>query len=341
MVENIDIKDIEELLTLDYSNGTDEYKAQKIIAWSQKIIQWLIEARALVAQNSSVAEKLTQTAQNLLSKQNQKSIETTLINAYKMRKLSKNQLINTERLIVRGYTLLNIIGESIRGEQILYSLTINVDGTAISQGVAGKVYTIQVPLSQFLKFVKIQDSTRLVLHSSSAINSIIQAMDSENKPIQEIWTQEKINNFAIFAAQGRGVEKRWKKVNEGNLLEAFFRFMQDGNTVGYYSYDQSYWGKIGHAMKMTMKNPDPFWVGGDINNIQVKGLKASITNLGTIISAFSQLLQILQQDARVYEALKPQIKSKFSPQIQDIASNSIEQTSKALIDFFTSKVNRN
>ena len=66
------------------------------------------------------------------------------------------------------------------------------------------------------------------------------------------------------------------------MLEAFLRFLDDGNTPKV-SSDADYWHSVGSAMKRTMTAPDAFFLGGDINNLQIKGLNASVTNLNTLI----------------------------------------------------------
>jgi hypothetical protein len=64
------------------------------------------------------------------------------------------------------------------------------------------------------------------------------------------------------------------------MLEAFMRFS---------TYDTALKpAAVFRAMQDTMSNPDPFYKGGDIGNIQVKGDNATVAYHSTILKMLSE-----------------------------------------------------
>ena len=93
-------------------------------------------------------------------------------------------------------------------------------------------------------------------------------------------------------------------------------------------------------MKRTMTAPDAFFLGGDINNLQIKGLNASVTNLNTLIQNLSEVLSILSTSEQGYEVLKKYYRKNAQTQIQQEALKTQEEVTNELLEFFTSKINR-
>ena len=93
-------------------------------------------------------------------------------------------------------------------------------------------------------------------------------------------------------------------------------------------------------MKRTMTAPDAFFLGGDINNLQIKGLNASVTNLNTLIQNLSEVLSILGTSEQGYEVLKKYYRKNAQAQIQQEALKTQEEVTNELLEFFTSKINR-
>lgn len=314
---------------------TDEQQNQLIMSWTSEIYLWINKARSYIAQEQSLAEKL--------SANSKKSIQN-VSEMLKNRRIAK-KMINNKVILTEGYTLLNKIGETIRGEEILYSITVSKSGQALSTGSAGTggVYTWQVPLSEFINLLNFT-SRRIVLKDSSAIYKMLESQIEANEKnlIYEKWSDEKLQSYALFNSQVRSNPnwKQWHKVNEGNMLEAFLRFLDDGNTPKP-SSDFDYWHSVGSAMKRTMTAPDAFFLGGDINNLQIKGLNASVTNLNTLIQNLSEVLSILRTSGQGYEVLKKYYRKNAQEQIQQETLKTREEITNELLEFFTSKINRN
>lgn len=314
---------------------TDEQQNQLIMSWTSEIYLWINKARSYIAQEQSLAEKLS--ANSMKSIQNVSEM-------LKNRRIAK-KMINNKVILTEGYTLLNKIGETIRGEEILYSITVSKSGQALSTGSAGTggVYTWQVPLSEFINLLNFT-SRRIVLKDSSAIYKMLESQIEANEKnlIYEKWSDEKLQSYALFNSQVRSNPnwKQWHKVNEGNMLEAFLRFLDDGNTPKP-SSDFDYWHSVGSAMKRTMTAPDAFFLGGDINNLQIKGLNASVTNLNTLIQNLSEVLSILRTSGQGYEVLKKYYRKNAQEQIQQETLKTREEITDELLEFFTSKINRN
>ena len=93
-------------------------------------------------------------------------------------------------------------------------------------------------------------------------------------------------------------------------------------------------------MKRTMTAPDAFFLGGDINNLQIKGLNASVTNLNTLIQNLSEVLSILRTSEQGHEVLKKYYRKNAQVQIQQEAFKAQEEVTNELLEFFTSKINR-
>ena len=135
---------------------------------------------------------------------------------------------------------------------------------------------------------------------------------------------------------------QWANVNEGNALEAFFRFCGKDLSVRNveYSENSEYWRSLYNVMYSTMKKPDKFFVGGDIGNEQIKGLSASVTNLDTLIQNLTEVLQILSKTSNVDEVLSKRVRKNFTQKFQEQQNKTIEEVIEELTKFFSSQVSR-
>lgn len=326
--------DIEHQITQTFDQLSTEVKSSYIGKWSIEIYSWLNRARAYVAQQQSMMEKLSKN-----SLQSIEDFQTILKNRRVAKKMIDNKTILTD-----GYVLLNKIGETIRAEEIYYSVTVSKTGSALTSGAAGTggVYTWKVPLSQFINLLNFT-STRIVLKDSSTIYKMLETQieKGEEGLVYEKWSEEKLQSFSIFANQVRGAANGyWSKVNEGNILEAFFRFLNGNNTPAYDTSDE-YWISIMRTMKQTMMAPDPFYVGGDLNDLQIKGLNASVTNINTLIQRLQEVLNILTQSQSGYDVLRKYVRQNCTQQLEQSIVQDQNQIANNLIEFFTSKVDRN
>lgn len=316
------------------SSQSDEYIAKQLKLWAGKIYRWLSKARTYVYQEEQLSEKL--------SKNTMQTIEHVK-EQYRNLKTAKT-FISNQVILKEGYILLNEIGENIRGQKITYSITMSKTGEALSTGGAGTqgVITWQIPMEEFLNLLT-SSSRRLMLRSSSALYKMAEQASRKGQGTDNIekWSEEKLNSFAIFNAQVRHWEQ-WTNVNEGNVLEAFFRFcgmdLQAQNVA--YSDDSAYWRALYNAMYSTMKAPDKFFVGGDIGDTQIKGLAASVTNLNTLIQNLEQVLSILQQAPSTQKTTERYLKKEFSSKYATELQKTQDQVVQELIKFFTSSVSR-
>lgn len=312
---------------------TQEQQNLYIQNWIFEIYKWLNRARAYIAQQQSLAEKLSNNTLNSI-----KEVEIMLKN----RKVAKNMITN-QSILTDGYVLLNKIGETIRAEEIYYSITVSKTGEKLTSGKTGGVYTWKIPLSEFINLFNFTPS-RIVLKDSSTIYKMIEnQISQDNNSINyEKWSDEKLQSFSLFAHQVRTNPKwpNWHKVNEGNLLEAFLRFLDDGYTPAKI-VDSSYWAHLGSAMKRTMQSPDKFFIGGDLNDLQIKGLNASVTNLNTLIQNLEKVLQILISNKSGFEVIQKYIRKNYKAQqiTQDIEKTQDEIVND-LLKFFTSSIIR-
>ena len=247
-------------------------------------------------------------------------------------------ILNT-KVLEDGYILLNEIGEKIRGEQILYSVTITATGNSIISSGSGEVITLQLPLQTFLKdYVYFSHSRMTVRTDYSSLKKMIDSQIKDNtlKENQyEIWGEEKISIYRLFDSQTRNARNQHlDSMSEGQMLEAFLRF---GAEAVEETSSQEYWQRLIDNARES-KGQKPFWAGGDISNIQVKGLEASITNINTLINAISRTLDILRKNKIGADAIDPYVKKHFMSKINNKANDTIEDTQKNLIAMFTEDI---
>lgn len=313
---------------------TEEVQNETIQQWTIRTYNWLNKARVYVKSSESLMSKMAGTAANNL-------LEKQFKNVLVRKRVAKDALMN-QSLMTEGYVLLNQIGESLRGEEILYSVTITKTGKALSSGMSGTggVYTWKVPLSEFLKMINFT-SRRMTLKSSSSLYKMLQQKINKGEVVPgeyEEWTEQKLQSYSLFTGQIRSY-KQWSKVNEGNILEAFLRYTKDYGTP-MFSKSNDYWRGVYNSMFNTMKSPDKFFVGGDIDNEQIKGLNASVTNLNSLILNIEKLWNILKVNPNTQNIISNYYKKSAKSSINKEIEKSQDEVVDNLLKFFTSNITR-
>ena len=177
----------------------------------------------------------------------------------------------TNNLITKMYRFLNEVGETLRGETIHYEVT-------LTQG-KGKERTIQtftLNLEQFLS-ITAKTSTRLTLrHTSSALKEL-----QNQQILGRQWSQEEIKELDKYRTNvKRNKGGHWKNINKGNVLEGFRRKQIKGMSTTM-------------SIAETMSGTQGFWQGGDIDLLQIKGDRASVTNFKTCVNQIEKLFNTL------------------------------------------------
>ena len=286
---------------------------QQMTSWMGEIKQVISALNAYQATTSSNLNKSAQLAV-------QRMIENGDYNGriYNNVNEAKRQ-VKYQSYVRKGYTLLNKIGESIRGKEISYELIVRAgDGSTVYDWKG-------VSLDDFLELTTITDSGQMSMRSSNIImNALSQKYQSKE---QAAWDKQKLNAYNYFkdyitTYQENGKQK-WEKVNQGNLLEAFTKYYdtQTGNMEDY--------------MTQTMSGNQGFWQGGDYGNIQIKSNRADVTNISTIItqleSTYSKLSSI--KNITSIQSNRPAIESKS---IEDNIKQQIETKVQDLVKDFLS-----
>lgn len=315
------------------SDLTTEVQKQILSQWTTEVLNWLSRARLYVANTENFANTLTKESSKIY----------THINDILKRKRVAVDKIKNDVILNDGYILLNKIGEQIRGEEIFYSITTTATGEALSKGPAatGEVYTWQVPLATFLNMVNFS-AHRITLKAPATIQKMMLAQLNEEGITYEKWSEEKLNNYSLFMGQAKSVAHgKWAKVNEGNILEAFLRYI-DGEQCPRIPErgEREYWHSIASAMKQTMSNPDAFYLGGDLYDKQIKGLQASVTNINTLIVALEATLEMLMQLPDNKEIVRSSYRKNFAGELDRIIEQDQEVVIKNLIEYFTTNVDR-
>ena len=325
---------VEKEIVEAFSEMTEEVQNETIQQWTIRTYNWLNKARVYVKSSESLMSKMAGTAANNL-------LEKQFKNVLVRKRVAKDALMN-QSLMTEGYVLLNQIGESLRGEEILYSVTITKTGKALSSGMSGTggVYTWKVPLSEFLKMINFT-SRRMTLKSSSSLYKMLQQKINKGEVVPgeyEEWTEQKLQSYSLFTGQIRSY-KQWSKVKEGNILEAFLRYTKDYGTP-MFSKSNDYWRGVYNSMFNTMKSPDKFFVGGDIDNEQIKGLNASVTNLNSLILNIEKLWNILKVNPNTQNIISNYYKKSAKSSINKEIEKSQDEVVNNLLKFFTSNITR-
>lgn len=339
---------------------TEQIIEPYLIHFANELRKWLSKAHRAMSQLETVKTALEKNGKEALK--NLKDFG----NWYKLT-YTKSNMVNEDarRIILEGYQLLNYIGETFRGDTINYRIVVTSKGDIISQSVenGADVYSFVVPMKKFLDFLTGQ-TYALQLQKTSTIYNWLSNKKNKyigkngqvlSKGVNEIaleqWSEEKKQMFNVFADQARHVieakpgdnrYKPWEKVNEGNLLEAYYRFLNGNGVVQRGNTANSYWADILTVMRATMKNPDPFYMGGDIGQEQLKGISASAVNLGTIITASYDILKVLQFNKSVFDnVIGNTIRAENKDNIEAKANKTVEQTVEGLKKLLISEVDRN
>lgn len=212
-------------------------------------------------------------------------------------KKARNQVKKTDinKTIQEAYELLNAIGELFHDE-IKYSITLSKeDGTKIS---------FEMPITQFLKnAVNITYTSGIYLRDSSALlkdlnksrSSYIQKFDWSKNSNDNDKKYYDISLYNRFLYQKRVAIKGGVDINfntDGNELESYFHWVNEKYDLPNYdtlAKQQHLGEELFSAMVSNLKkakqlgqNSTPFWSGGDINNLQIKGNDASVVATETL-----------------------------------------------------------
>ena len=249
--------------TVDITNQILEVLAKKSDQiGTSYFVKWRIEALSLLQQ-----AQLYQRKYDKLS-----SIKISSIEGFQnILREEMRQDEATNNLITKMYRFLNEVGEALRGETIHYEVT-------LTQG-KGKERTIQtftLNLEQFLS-ITAKTSTRLTLrHTSSALKEL-----QNQQILGRQWTQEEIKELDKYKTNvKRNKGGHWKNINKGNVLEGFRRKQIKGMSTTM-------------SIAETMSGTQGFWQGGDIDLLQIKGDRASVTNFKTCVNQIEKLFNTL------------------------------------------------
>ena len=293
---------------------------------TQQMNSWMVEIKQVISALNSYQATTNSTLSKSAQLAVQKMIQSGNYNARIYNNVSEaKRQAKYQAYVRRGYTLLNKIGESIRGKEINYQLIVRAgDGSAVYDWKG-------VSLDDFLELTTISDSGRMRMTSSS--NNIIDALSKKYQSKEQVaWDDQKRNAYEYFKnyitnyVDSSGKQK-WANLNQqGSILEAFTKYY-DTRTSNMEDY-----------MERTMSGNQAFWKGGDYGNIQIKSNEASVTSISSIItqleSTYSKLSSI--QNITSLQSNKPTINTQG---IEDNIRKEIETKVQDLVkDFITTNL---
>lgn len=293
---------------------------------TQQMNSWMVEIKQVISALNSYQVTTNSTLSKSAQLAVQKMIQSGNYNARIYNSVSEaKRQAKYQAYVRRGYTLLNKIGESIRGKEISYQLIVRAgDGSAVYDWKG-------VSLDDFLELTTISDSGRMRITSSS--NNIIDALSKKYQNKEQVaWDDQKRNAYEYFKnyitnyVDSNGKQK-WANLNQqGSILEAFTKY-----------YDTKT-GNMEDYMERTMSGNQAFWKGGDYGDIQIKSNEASVTSISSIItqleSTYSKLSSI--QNITSLQSNKPTINTQG---IEDNIRKEIETKVQDLVkDFITTSL---
>ena len=297
-----------------YIDATQEEKNKLIQLWSNRCIKWIKQADQLVKQQKSLSANSQK-----LAKASKENLEN-MVNALAKIQINSQSLTTSKEVLDDGYELLNEIGESIRGKQLLYSITVipRGQGITLTDKRTKKIVTFTVPMETLLTITR-YTSTRMFLQGRSKIYDVLHNHKEKlaSGISEDDWGADKIEAYRQYDKCVRHIQREaYSLVNTGNTLEGFFKYIA-GSRYGQSipnDRDQEYHASVAASFRASLGNT-PFWQGGDLGDIQIKGLNASITNLNSLINTITKLTNIL---------LRAPINSKVLAKAQQPAMDKIE-----------------
>ena len=293
---------------------------------TQQMNSWMVEIKQVISALNSYQATTNSTLNKSAQLAVQRMIQSGNYNARIYNNVSEaKRQVKYQAYVRKGYTLLNKIGESIRGKEINYQLIVRAgDGSAVYDWKG-------VSLDDFLELTTISDSGRMRMTSSS--NNIIDALSKKYQSKEQVaWVDQKRNAYEYFKnyitnyVDSNGKQK-WANLNQqGSILEAFTKY-----------YDTKT-GNMEDYMERTMSGNQAFWKGGDYGDIQIKSNEASVTSISSIItqleSTYSKLSSI--QNITSLQSNKPTINTQG---IEDNIRKEIETKVQDLVkDFITTSL---
>lgn len=292
---------------------------------TQQMTSWMGEIKQVISALNSYQATTNSTLSKSAQLAVQKMIQSGNYNARIYNNVSEaKRQAKYQAYVRKGYTLLNKIGESIRGKEISYQLIVRVgDGSAVYDWKG-------VSLDDFLELTTISDSGRMRMTASS--NNIIDALSKKYQNKEQVaWDDQKRNAYEYFKnyitnyVDSSGKQK-WANLNQqGSILEAFTKY-----------YDTRT-GNMEDYMERTMSGNQAFWKGGDYGNIQIKSNEASVTSISSIItqleSTFTKLSSLQSTisissgnrpsigTSGIEENIKKQIEVKVQDLVKDFTTN--------------------
>lgn len=242
-----------------------------------------------------------------------------------------SQAVMKNKIMLDAYHVLSEIGSFV-GDRDSTKYTIVV---TTNIGVNEKIIWEELPFKDFANMIDFSgigkygySASKLVLQDTDSLLSKY-ASNANNFGSERSWAYEKFDEAVrTLKTDGQGKLLTWKKtkknkdtkffkwqhVKRGNTLEAFLRYEQLKQNNPDWSEERLMY----EAMQETMKKPAPFYQGGDIGDIQVKGDFATIAQNSTIE-------KMLNSTIRQLEGLIDVLKIEYSdPSINNIPIQSID-----------------
>ena len=317
-----------------------------------QIDTWLAAASEYAEQLQSL--NLTENAKNALSDRTNADLSSAyqaLDEAYSSTLYNGKSVIG-QKLITEGYMLMNQIGEMVRGDEILYSVTIPQSGGYVTWTGNIKEFIGEWDGEHYQGGLVSFSSSRMVLKKQNTLrNQLIHSSKKVQKGSSQGWKKEKVDAFGITVLADKlsvgfknnnSILNKWSKLNQGNLLEAFSRIydkhMSNENPNAILAQIESGYldELLEEAMEETLRNNDPFWTGGDIGEYQLKGAGASVTNLSQLIYQLNKTRTMISAilTKKTISSNSKKTNVQVTAEVEKIITKEIDKLIEDLLKYF-------
>ena len=328
---------------------TEEQQQVQFGVWAKACYNWMNAARQAIAKSKSLQNALKKyTPEDPGGEAGQ--IMQQFANSYKINKVAKG-LEDVKDVLIGGYNLLNDIGEWVRGDELDYSVTLSTDGSLLGAGgdTLHQLYTFTVPRSEFVKMFNMSGG-ELRMKSAAAIfrqfDAQIQANQYQSswrkdKLAYEMWSEQKMSQLSYFSSQVN--IRNWQNtgIQKGNLLVGYLNFTDNGKNPSnvHWAREHAYWRSLYYTMQNAASLPKEFYKGGNVENELARGLDGYVTNIRTLITTISKVLNIFTSFSSGYEVISKHIKKTAIPgAIEKTINTTQTQVADKLIDMFSKTV---
>lgn len=306
------VEQIENQIVSVLSSLTEEEIDKKLKWCATKSYHWMNKARQQIERSRVLQRSLHRGAQRGKRTLAELEMETFTFQ-YKLEKVDIENL-NNKKILIDGYKILSDINEWLYGTPLKYSITVTSSGENLVSANVHNIHTFEIPLSKFINALhsgqgklRIRNSKTLYKELLASYNA---SQDKKNKLAYQAWNKGKQGQLIYLNRQVRIRNWPWQNVGEGQVLDTFLKLTNNGADISaiHFAKDHAYWRKLYHTMQDSQDASNKLLLNDDLENLIIKGLVDSVTDITTLINTFSELLNIFANYTNTRTVLEKHMK---------------------------------